>query len=476
MTKLKDKKKRATVSSTPVATVKITATNEARNSGALEKADVEIVGVTKGQTNDLGIFDTGNPQVRNTFKIFPPGTYLVKLSKPGFGPFTPPITREQEFAQRIKFLSNDQLSTPQNELTIRMGPANPKIIVTVFEVSILGDVRPMVGATVDIIGTAKGSSNNSGVFSAAVPFGQIGVTVSKPGFQPETQDGSSWFQVVEVAADTSLDGTLSDYELSVRMISLGTPRILPGTHPKPLALWLSGGPSSVAEDASLDPPSSVDTLKGQAGWDFAMRLLSNQFSTVAANLGGGKLPIPGFLGGGAVAANQIRRLAIVSHGDVGLIDVDQRTTIVNGHVTLPQRSNAWCDQTFARYAPDLQSIGKVLSKGALVYLLACNLAIGALGEQLLMFASRLWPTVRVVGFTTVVALPTTLGNKPTKGQFPGFRDTRQHEVDPVPNRAFPHEIAAICDDLSQLPWASETSPHATVALDGNIIRRGRAEP
>ena len=467
--RLRDRRKQATLKPTALTSAKITVVNGNRNDqGTVDGATVEIVGAKLRSgaptvTNDDGVLRTGP---------FLAGRYLVKVSKQGFGPFTPPLVQEVELAHEIDFLPLDQLTTPENEITIRMGVANPRVIVTVEQVPLLGPPRPLSGADVDVIGTSKGQTDAFGVFTSdRVPFGKIGITVSIAGFTPESQDGPGWFQQIELKKEATVDGAFPDFTLTVRMIGVAGTKNLPPFHPKPLALWLNGGPSLVDEDARLEPPSATDTLKGQAGWDFAAPLPENAFAQVAAQLASGTFAVPSELGGGTVGAHQLRRLAIIAHGAAGIMDVNQIDRSGALGTVIPTAATSLTVDSMATFAPALDDIGTSLMRGASVYLIACELAEKQ-GEDLLRLISQRWPTVRVVAIRTLAAIPVTLGKKPAGGQFPGLRDTRNHNLARSPNEAKEFEVAASCNDLKKLPWFSETSTHATVFLDGNLIRRG----
>src|SRR3954470_15343952 len=99
--RLRDRRKQATLKPTALTSAKITVVNGNRNDqGTVNGATVEIVGAklrsgTPTVTNDDGVLRTGP---------FLAGRYLVKVSKKGFGPFTPPLVQEVELAQEIDFL------------------------------------------------------------------------------------------------------------------------------------------------------------------------------------------------------------------------------------------------------------------------------------------------------------------------------------------------------------------------------------
>lgn len=466
--RLRDKQKHATLKPTAVASAVITVLNGSRDDqGVVNGATVEIVGATlrsgaQTVTNDKGQLRTGP---------FLAGRYLVKVTKQGFGPFTPPLVKDTPFTQEIDFLPNDQLQTTENEITIRLGVANPRVVVTVLEVPLIGSPQPLTGADVDVIGTSKGKTDGVGVFgSDQVPFGQIGVTVSMPGFTPETQDGPSWFQTLDFIKQATVDGAYPDFQLTVRMVGVAGTKNIPPVHPKPLALWLNGGPVLVDDDATLAPPSATDTLQGQAGWDFAATPQQNEFVKVAERLATNAFEVPSALGGGTVGAHQLRRLGIVGHGAAGIMDVNQIQTGNLG--ATPSAATSLTTASFAQFATAFDNIAQSLMRGASVYLMACELGDKG-GEDLLRLISQRLPTARVVALRTLAALPVTIGKRPgASGTFPGLRDTNNHDLARTPNQGSEADVAANCNDLQKLPWFSETSTHATVFLDGNLIRRG----
>jgi hypothetical protein len=213
----------------------------------------------------------------------------------------------------------------------------------------------------------------------------------------------------------------------------------------------------------------------QDGWDVgvnyglgpgALRALTNKIAP-------GTFALPSYVGGGVMQAHQIKRLAIVAHGAPGIMDVDQESSGGFG-VHVPVEAKSLSVPRLSVYSREIADLADLLDRDSVVLLAACNVGDSTAGENLLKQLSDKWPSTKVVGIRSLGAVP--VGNiKPgLHAMFAGLRDTRYQNGNAAPNEVRDYDDPTICADLVRLPWMSENSPHATVALDGNVIRRGTA--
>jgi hypothetical protein len=452
----------------------------APNGEGVEDCQVELVGGKKapapGKTNDKGIFRA----------LAVPGKYKLRVSKAGFGPATSPVVREGPFEQDVTLLPVQSLpgSTTTNAIQVQMALRNPRIIVHVFLADPFNPLTVLPDADVEVIGTVKGKSDSNGTLvSPEVPFGRIGINVGKDGFEANRRESPTWFQEVEPRPGGALiSGTQQlpnrDLELRVELIKAGGLRSvqLAPRHPKPIAVWADGGatPHTVDPDPRLPSPGAGDTPQGQDGWDLGIStfgIAPAAFRGLAKQLTDGTINLPAYLGGGVLGAHQIKRLAIVAHGAPGIMDVDQNEVGQGFGARVPAAGVSLTLARIPNYTQELDMIGETLDREGVVYLVACNLADGPDGEDLLKALSDRWPTTKIVAIRSLGAVP--LGVAKNSGtMFAGLRDTNYMNAARSPGVTRDYEKPAICNDLTALPWISETSPHATVALDGSIIRRG----
>ncbi|MGC4065218.1 MAG: hypothetical protein QM784_11340 [Polyangiaceae bacterium] len=177
--------------------------------------------------------------------------------------------------------------------------------------------------------------------------------------------------------------------------------------------------------------------------------------------------------GQVIGDHQITRLAIVAHGSDGVMDIEQRA-VGQALGFAPAEAQSLTLSRLGLYQRDLTRLGRFLSANCVVYLCSCRLARTTKGEELLKALSLLWPSTRVVGlrsYGSVCTSATVPRRRPgAAGEFPGMRDSNYSgQVESVNRES---NNPQFWNDLSKLPWFSESSPRATIALDGNIIRRG----
>lgn len=466
----------------------------------LNGVSVEIKGVPpqRGQQPDDFKGTTGKVISRNQGKSsgipgvgvwfsgpFSPGSFDVVISLDQYGP-PAPVVRPTEVRRNVAFISAFELPGDQQRVNVDfvLDPRNPRINVKVRDGSFTA-ATPVGNADVEVIGTQRGKTDRFGDFSSLpVPFGKVGVNVSSPGMLSTATGGPVSFTEVDInprgvgrgsggLPEGVIDPSALDALVSVELTRLSV--VLPGTHPRPFALWASGTASGhqVAQDPRLPAPGGGDTENGQDGWEAS--LIFTSLADLAQKLSG-SFQLPDHLGGANIEANQLKRLAICSHGGPDIIDVDQRTS--GGSFGLPpDETNSLTPARFNVYKPTLETIGNALAKDATVILACC--LVGQTGEDLLRFMSFLWPTVTVVGLRTLGVLhpkqrvASVAGNSDL---FPGIRDSPFV----IPEKLLSdrgrtaRQSAVFNATVSKLPWFSERSPHATIVRNGSVIRRGNS--
>ncbi len=431
----------------------------------IDGAEVELVGLGpkgRGKTNARGVF---------RMKLVPAGVVEIRAHKAGFGPPTTnnrPVV-DQESRTKHSLLPNTKLpaGVKTNVVIVELMLANPRIHITVFEQGMLAGSKPLAGADVDVIGLNKGQTDANGRFSTRhAEFGVWTVKVGKSGFFPQNQAGQVFFRDVTLTTTGFAPNSSTDRDIHLE-VTLGTspPTNLPINVSPSISIWASGGatPHLVLED----PRIPKDTVKGQAGWDMGINF--GRFGSLTNALSRAKAP---HLGEGDILEHSVRRLAIVSHGAPGVVDVDQSAgqaefgapTLFGSKCLTPARLGA--------YRRELNQIASALRFDSIVILAACQAGEGTRGEELLRALSRLWPTTTVVGIRTIATTVPDMSPPGVPGgeMFAGVRDTNHANGSAIKNPEY--KQAAFILDLKKMPWMSEHSPHATLARDGNIIRRG----
>lgn len=460
---------RATASPSTHTTAKIVVFERLRGARIeVEDAKVEVIGIGangRGLTNAAGIFKIP--------KLFRAGQYQVDVRKSAYGPPKSggAVVYPGTVTNQITFLPNSKLpkGVSQNVVEIEIAYEHPRIIVHAVEDRGVLGMHDIPGADVTVIGLDSGPTDKQGGFeSKHAQFGAYNVRVAKAGLVPQTQHGSVFYRRVELRAGAMQPRSRSrDIELEV-VFGVNAPN-LPPNPTEELRIWASGAhtPHMVLEDPRMTP-RNVDTARGQSGWD--MGLAFNSFMDLATSLSRAK---PAHLGGGGIRRNTVARLAFVAHGMPGVVDVDQNESNAALGVPTPAGSSSLTDDRIAHYDRELELIRDALRQNAVVYVAACQAADGTAGENLLKSLSRRWPTVTVVGIRTLAAVVSGMSPPGSAGKMHGgLRDTRYANGNRRPGEVRDYENTAFVSNLNRLPWMSETSPHATVARDGNIIRRG----
>jgi hypothetical protein len=438
-----------------------------RESGAtfdVAQAEVEIkgpAGTTAGKTNQAGNYKSGP---------FRAGTYDVVVKAKGMGPVPGkgkpvnlgPVTK------KVTFLPNTKLPAGKttNEVTIALARESPRIHVKVLELH-GGSTRPLAGADVDVITVDQGQSDAKGeLHTRGVVPGKYNVLVKMQGMFPQNQSGDAFFRQVEIV-EGGVDFSTGSMDLFIEVILAKTkPTNIPPNTGNSVAIWASG--TSSPHSCDPDPRLPSDTPKGQAGWDMGIKFSS--FADLAKQLHGNR---EAHLDGGSpILDHQVSRLALVAHGAPGIVDVDQRTTGTQGQ-PIPAHAVSLTVARLGAYAAELDAIARALRNDSVVILASCQAGDGKEGEALLKALSRRWPTTFVVGLRSLAAVPN--GNRKPGSilMFAGVRDTKYPNGAKAPGTVRDYENPKMIADLNALPWMSESSRHATVARDGNIIRRGQ---
>jgi hypothetical protein len=204
---------------------------------------------------------------------------------------------------------------------------------------------------------------------------------------------------------------------------------------------------------SARPIATADEDYGEAGWDIGLNYsgltdLATRLSTLAR---------PDWVAGtGVIGRGEIRRLAIHAHGNSGEL-------LVNG--TGAPKLTAAAVPSMHR---DLNRIGLLTPDDpvnpAVILLVGCNAGMGRAGTDLLLALTRVWPNRKVVAFAS---LGYVAGGEMLRSGAgctePGMRDTdtlHPGEADRAAGRMW--------HNRRDWPWASERSPRAKVALNGEI--------
>ncbi|MBR0798610.1 DUF4347 domain-containing protein [Bradyrhizobium jicamae] len=218
----------------------------------------------------------------------------------------------------------------------------------------------------------------------------------------------------------------------------------PGLYCEDARLLGGGTEIRFPDGGKVEYPYGTDT--GQAGWDVGLMFhtlgeLAEKLRTLRQDKG-----------------YSISRLAIDVHGAPGKI--------------LADGDNKEYDSTqlINKYSSQLALINMMLDPGAVVLFMGCQVASGDAGAQFLVdLSTYAFKGHQVVGFTTIGE--TLRQARPGAAcQEPGMRDTPYD----MPSAGMPGIQLQREKEALSLPWASEISPHAKIARNGEIIHG--AEP
>ncbi|HEY3743010.1 MAG TPA: DUF4347 domain-containing protein [Bryobacteraceae bacterium] len=206
--------------------------------------------------------------------------------------------------------------------------------------------------------------------------------------------------------------------------------------------YSKAAPGKTCEDARLlgggtniQYPAGND--QGQGGWEIG--LMFETFSDLATKL--------------KALQENITRLAINLHGAPGVIDA------------LSDGSGMDFAKLWARFSNELTSINQKLSAGAIVLIMGCNVALGKEGDNFLtQLSDKAFRGHKVVGFTTIGETMRQYRRGESCSEA-GMRDSPYGS----PSENQPTVQAEREKEVLTLPWASESSPHAKIALDRKIV-------
>lgn len=247
----------------------------------------------------------------------------------------------------------------------------------------------------------------------------------------------------------------------------------------PFTVWASSRdvPGVVCSDArlgGLDPESRVPSRRhvgdglpplypggivddrpggsGQGGWDRGISFSSLEDLARA-------------LSGHPFTAGSVSRLAINVHGLSGLllVDGDGREGLTADNCYRPP------------FRTSVDKIGLATRRDAVILFMGCLAGQGPEGTRLLKQLSKSWPGRQVVAFTTVGFAPAGMMHRAGAGcTEPGMRDTDVEYAGfgPGANDPTTRRLGEMWPNLQAMPWASERSPHAKIALRGLIVRGG----
>lgn len=231
---------------------------------------------------------------------------------------------------------------------------------------------------------------------------------------------------------------------------------------KVYSVWASH--SSVVP-VCADARRSSTSSSGQGGWDFGIRFTG--LSDLVSNLDKGMSMPASYCGNywydcqvpfkSEKSSGVLERLAINSHGIEGELQINGTST---PGITADNVST---------YGADLKAIGDYLVVGGSVFLMGCLAGRGKAGTELLVALSRIWGGCRVIGFSTI-GYRSSGGMKATGDSCfaPGMRDT--DETSSWSESQMDKRFKSMWYDMTKLPWASSTSPHAKIAKNGAITK------
>ena len=224
-----------------------------------------------------------------------------------------------------------------------------------------------------------------------------------------------------------------------------------------LRVWASGplSPLIICPDANVPDPSGKGYPEGndvgQFGWDVGMTFsslseLDDKLSTSISEHGGKK----------------VERLAIDVHGVPGHLDIDGK--IGNRPTTAEEiKTKEFGLETFEKYRPQFIRIAQHIAPNGTLIFMSFNVDVGPMGSQILSkLSAEIFREIKVVGFITIGAS----GQIAVKScMLPGAKFLGSTQPS-----GSPEEEARRWLQVKGDPWASEKSPQAKVALNGNIIK------
>ena len=207
------------------------------------------------------------------------------------------------------------------------------------------------------------------------------------------------------------------------------------------------------EGGSFSDPTIMggDTTYGQAGWDVSIRYGTSAFASVPRLISE------------RCKGSLIKRLGINAHGFPGKVavnGVDEKGEAVPAEMTahnLPQFKGV------------LDFLDNVMTPDGVLLFQSCTAGQQSGGSELVKALSMELRSRQIVAFTSIgFSSPQMQRRGDEACREPGARDTPFFgSSSDEHSRYFK---SGLWDDLSKMPWQSETSPHAKVAKNGAIIR------
>jgi hypothetical protein len=227
--------------------------------------------------------------------------------------------------------------------------------------------------------------------------------------------------------------------------------------------------------AASHPANPNGQTNGQGGWDIGLRFMN--LTDLAGQLEQLQKTLPWHMCNHlswppkwtCPGIGKVTQLAINAHGIPGTLYTGGSP---DGTKVFDPRAEhfAISVENLRAVAGDLLRIRDAMDLGATVFLMGCLAGQGQDGTDMLKVLSQCWPGRRIVAFTTVGFQDADLMLR--DGKFctePGMRDTQA--VNQSPPGLAPWGEETMWKNLNMLPWASETSPGAKIALNGQIIRQ-----
>jgi Domain of unknown function (DUF4347) len=236
-------------------------------------------------------------------------------------------------------------------------------------------------------------------------------------------------------------------------------------------VWADSGSARgiICFDARLESgswkgaPYPEGSTRGQAGWDVGIRF--GDLANLASKLKTDKTP--SHVCGNwwrdcpPIRPGQIYRLAISGHGAPGIFQTTSTEFLDASNVTTTHKST-------------LEEIDKMLSDDAIVLLTGCNSGKGSTGSLLLQELSKIWQGKKVVCFTKVMTYGWGRMRSGASCSEPGMRITEYDQEcygsEAQRENCERERYSPIWQDLKKLPWGSEYSSYAKIALNGTIIQ------
>lgn len=215
-------------------------------------------------------------------------------------------------------------------------------------------------------------------------------------------------------------------------------------------------------------PYPQGTTRGQAGWDVGLTFGS--LKSLATQLSYQPIALPNFICGNIfqdcapLAAGQLSRLGINAHGESGEVRINGNNKPTMSLTPMSLASNVDMQN-------DLAAIRDITDPSATILFFGCRAGHSLGGTALLTALSLFMPGRTIVAFSKIGFAHGGLQSRHFSQGFtePGMRDT-DYDFQASSEAEEDQRYLPIWNDLNALPWASEFSPHAKVALNGQIIK------